>query len=116
VSGVTQQMEAPLLDSGTIPTGEFEIHGAIVTVARSKFGTVIAKQISPRTRRIGYLTPDGRVEGSQTLATLYRVASGLARPVVRCDRCSRPLTDEISRRRGYGPECAGKLAAEGRAS
>jgi hypothetical protein len=47
------------------------------------------------------LTPDEAV----LLMRLVKVAAAIQ---VHCQRCGRPLSDELSVRRGYGPDCWAK--------
>lgn len=54
-------------------------------------------------KRLLAMSPEGRRVSARAAAS-YGIASGT------CLMCSRPLSDETSLKRGYGPDCARKLA------
>ena len=84
-----------MINSTSIPTGEFVWAGAAITVHRTGAGTITVK--TSQGRRLGYLTAEGRHEGRSVLAALEAVASGQAPALVRCPTCHTPLTDPASR-------------------
>ena len=49
------------------------------------------------------------IEEKETKGMVYMKLHGQAEPVVRCMRCGRTLTNEVSKLYGIGPECITKI-------
>ena len=99
------------------PTGHYAIgsHGEndlIFLKFERSFG--LSATLRPVLKLVIGGRPDSRVIGNQAIALLNRIvnegvsacALRYATELGRCSRCNRTLTDEASRARGLGPECA----------
>lgn len=77
-------------------------------------GIGMSSSLRPRLKMVVGGHPDSEVTGNAAIAYLNRIVNEgvetsarlYARELGRCSRCNRTLTDEASRARGLGPECA----------
>ncbi len=102
----------PLPPTGHYAIGSRGANDLIFLKFQQTFG--LSASLRPVLKMVVGGKPDHRVTGNEAISYLSRIVNEgveassrlYAQELGRCSRCNRTLTDEASRARGLGPECA----------